>query len=289
MRNYPTFPIVLDPLLPKKDPEEVLRQLPVSTATRSRRALAPMPPVQTDDHPYLDSPRRMVDALRTNTFPEGMMYRTLLTQGAIAALAGGVVIGLPVLLRGRRELRGEGAVIGYAACLGGGYLAVELVLLYHLTLFVGHPSYAISAVVFSMLIFSGVGSVLSSRGPRHQVAVRLRRALTAVILLGLVQAFVIPELLVNALIAAPLWVRLIATGLSLAPLSVAMGMCFPYGMRLVRPRMVPWAWAVNGWMSVVGGFLTVLVTRTLGYSWAMVLALTAYLVAATLVGRLDRS
>ncbi|MEL6343095.1 MAG: hypothetical protein AAFV53_08160 [Myxococcota bacterium] len=286
------MPLVLDPGQPVADATALLRSLPGAAigGRGPQTALpAPAPPVQTDDHPFLDSPARVGYALRHNTFPEGMVYRTLLLQAALVLAVGGAVIGLPLLLRGRQSLRGAGAVIAYVACLGGGYLAVETVLLYHLTLFIGHPSYAIAAVVLSMLVSSGLGSVYAARGPDDAVPQRLQTMLVLVLGLGLLQAFVVPDLLVGALIQAPQGVRMAIASASMAPLGFVMGTCFPYGMRLATRRsagVVPWAWAVNGWMSVVGGMTTVLLTRTLGYSWAMVAALSAYALALVVSRRL---
>ncbi|MEL6348698.1 MAG: hypothetical protein AAFV53_36680, partial [Myxococcota bacterium] len=247
------------------------------------------PTVRTDDHPYQDSPKRAIQMMQRNTFPDGMLYRTLLAQGSLVLLFGGVVIGVPMLGPGRREITGELPALGYVACLGVGYLSVETVLLYNLTLFVGHPTYTIATVVFSMLVFSGLGSVFADRGPDEAVAGRLQAMLAATLALGLLQAFMVVGWMTEALITLPLWVRVLAAGASLAPLSFVMGTCFPYGMRLVTPRaprLVAWAWAVNGWMSVLGGLLTVLIARTLGYSAAMLVALSAYAVALALVGRM---
>ncbi|MEL6348667.1 MAG: hypothetical protein AAFV53_36520, partial [Myxococcota bacterium] len=259
---------------------------------KAEQRAAPEPPsFRTDDHPYLDTPERALQSLRENTFPDGMLYRTLLVQGGLVLLFGGAIIGLPLLGRGRRAVAGELPAIGYVACLGAGYLSVETVLLYNLTLFIGHPTYTIATVVFSMLVFSGLGSMFADQGPDRAVARRLRMTLIATLALGLFQVFVVVGWMTDVLITSSLWVRILAAAVSLAPLSFVMGTCFPYGMRLVTsraPRLVAWAWAVNGWMSVLGGLVTVIIARTLGYSAAMIVALSAYAVALTLVGRMQR-
>jgi len=163
---------------------------------------------------------------------------------------------------------------------------METVLLNEVILLIGHPSEAIAVVVCSMLVFSGLGSLFAASGPREGVPTRLKGMLAAVVILGLFQAFVFMDPFIDALIGAPQAVRMVCAGVSLGPLSFAMGTCFPYAMRLITPRnpdLVPWAWAINGWTSVAGGTLTVLITRMSGYSLAMAVALGAYAIAFFLV------
>ena len=69
---------------------------------------------------------------------------------------------------------------------------------------------------------------------------------------------------------------------ALLPLGFIMGMPFPLVIRMLPGEasgIVPWAWALNGWMSVVASLVTVLISRTWGYSFAFVVALGAYLLA----------
>ena len=70
-----------------------------------------------------------------------------------------------------------------------------------------------------------------------------------------------------------------------------MGMPFPMGMRSLpdagRP-LVPWAWAINGWMSVVASLGTILVARMWGYTPGFLVALGAYVLAALLAGAMGR-
>ena len=76
----------------------------------------------------------------------------------------------------------------------------------------------------------------------------------------------------------------------LAPLGLCMGMPFPLGVRLVeavnRP-LVPWAWAVNGFASVLGSILAVMLAQSYGFAVVMGLAVAVYLLGLLAVTMLD--
>ncbi|MSP55702.1 MAG: hypothetical protein EXR69_08895 [Myxococcales bacterium] len=252
----------------------------------------------TDDHPYQDSPTIVAATLKAawthasgeTEKPLAVMWRSIVVQCAVVLAAGALLLAVPWALKGRSEvaaLRGAGAALAYVACLGYGYLAVETVLIHALVLFVGHPTYAITVVVLAMLVSSGVGSIVAERVP----FAKLRWVLIAVVALGAIQAFLVPPMLHAVALTWPLVARCVVTGVLLLPLGFVMGMPFPMGMRalpdLARP-LVPWAWAINGWMSVVASLGTVLVARMWGYSFGFGVALGAYAVAAMLAGAMGR-
>ncbi len=255
-------------------------------------------PAMTDDHPWQDSPAIVAAALKDawnhasgdTEQPLAVLWRSIVIQCAVVVVSGLLLLALPWALRGRSEiasLTGAGAALAYVACLGYGYLAVETVLIHALVLFVGHPTYAITVVVLAMLVSSGVGSFIGERVPVS----RLRWILVAIVVLGAIQAFVIPPMLYAYALTWPLLARCIVTGLLLVPLGFVMGMPFPMGMRSLpdagRP-LVPWAWAINGWMSVVASLGTILVARMWGYTPGFLVALGAYVLAALLAGAMGR-
>jgi hypothetical protein len=213
-------------------------------------------------------------------------------QAIYVALVGLVCVLVPVLRRDE-GLRGQGVAggLGYVACLGYGYLAVETVLLHHLVLFVGHPTYAITIVILTMLLFSGIGSLLVERMPSDRLPTLLTRTLIGVVILGAVQAYAVPPMLYAFAFGLPLALRTALVFALLAPLGLLMGMPFPLALRILRPEaagLVPWAWALNGWMSVVASLGTVLVSRLAGYHVAFAVALSAYVLAIGLARSLPR-
>ncbi len=252
--------------------------------------------VLTDDQPYVESRDDTVSALSTafdhifrgteeQVEPVTIVYHTLALQILFVLAAG---LGLLVLPLARRQptgldgLRGVGWGLAYVACLGYGYLAVETVLLHELVLFVGHPTYAITVVILAMLLFSGIGSVVVERIVPDRLTNVLAFVLVIVVALGALQAWVVPDVLYAVAFGLPLGVRALIVLLVLAPLGLVMGMPFPLALRILRPEasgMVPWAWALNGYMSVVASLGTVLISRLAGYDVAFGVALLAYVLA----------
>jgi len=254
----------------------------------------------TDDRPYLDTPdvlRRSLSSLvraakGEDKNPLNTLYETLLIQMAFMGLSGIVFVLFPWIFRGRSEVadvRGGWGFLLYVACLGYGYLAVETILVHALILFVGHPTYAITVVVLSLLLASGLGSAWSGRTAASNLLGKLRWVLGAVLALGVLQATVIPKLLYATALGLPLPVRLILTFVCLFPLGFVMGIPFPLSLRIVPKEaagLVPWGWAINGWMSVMASMLTILLSRLAGYSMAFAAAMVFYTVALALTGTL---
>lgn len=257
--------------------------------------------VMTDDHPYTDTWKDVKEALdaqwervkTTKDEKEGetavaALYRSVVVQCFFAIVAGFFFLFVPLFRRGPVGLVGVkryGVGLVYVACLGYGYLALETVLIHELVLFVGHPTYAVTVVILAMLLSSGIGSVIAGKVPTDKMVRVLTIALSIVIVLGALQAFVFAEWLRENALGLPVWMRIGITGLMLTPLGLVMGMGFPLCLRIIPESasgMVPWAWALNGWMSVVASLSTVVISRMYSYSAAYGVALMAYLVAMLL-------
>jgi len=124
-------------------------------------------------------------------------------------------------------------------------------------LFLGHPTYALTVVVFLMLLSSGAGSVLSRRWLADSARVWLPLSLIVTALM--VYVAVLPALL-DRLVGAAFFIKLILSAVVLAPLGLAMGMPFPSGLRALaaaretggNSNSIEWAWAMNAASSVLG-------------------------------------
>ena len=156
--------------------------------------------------------------------------------------------------------------------LGLGFMLVEIPLLQRFILFLGHPAYAMAGVLGALLLFSGLGSLLSARVPPRRA---LEGVVGVVVLYGLGMS-----LLSGPLLGLPFWARAAVTGLGLAPLGVAMGMPFPRLLGALQerePALVPWAWGVNGALSVVASVLAALMALSWGFRAVLLAGAVAYL------------
>ena len=206
----------------------------------------------------------------------------------VSALAVGLIVAPLVALRGRsfRQLvTGYRSALLYFACLGVGFLLVEIVLIQRFILLLGHPVYAISVILFSLLFFGGLGSYISGRVGQQRRGPFLKAVLLALVLLlglynlgysGLLETFIGLDIVYRIGLAV----------LLVCPLGLLMGMPFPMGITAVHdrePRIVPWAWGVNGTLSVLGSVLAAVLSISFGFSVALLVGQLAYLVALVVV------
>ena len=176
----------------------------------------------------------------------------------------------------------------YFAGVGLGYIMVEIVLIQRFSFFLGYPVYALVAVLFTLLLASGLGSALAGRWTGGGA---LQRTLAGLCAALLVCALVLPWLLDTTLGAATPARLAVAVGVA-APLGLLMGMPFPTGLRRAGGEangLVPWAWAVNGGASVLGSTLAVLVSMSYGFTWSFLTGTGAYAVALGVAAWLTRA
>ncbi|HHI69029.1 MAG TPA: hypothetical protein ENJ97_06870 [Planctomycetes bacterium] len=185
-----------------------------------------------------------------------------------------------LLLALKKELPRERIFGGtlYFTCLGLGFMMVEIALSQKFILFLGHPFYSLAVVLFALLVFSGIGSALSHKVPIPLLAPLLPAALALIYGAALDPLF-------GALLHLDTWLRILVAVLLIAPLGLALGIPFPSGVRLLGKTgegLVPWAWGVNGYASVLASVLAIVLAISVGFT--MVLALAALLYVLALPG-----
>jgi hypothetical protein len=207
----------------------------------------------------------------------------------ISALVVALFILGPLLLARRRlaATRGRLPFLLYFAALGAGFIVVEVVLVQKCVLFLGHPVYALTVVLFAVLLWSGIGSWLAGRVRDEDAPRALRTMLLAVAGLVVVAAFGLAPIF-YALVQLPAPLRILITVLSLAPLGLALGMPMPTGLRLLAgraPELIPWAWGVNGAASVLGSVAAIALAMRWGFDVALLTAAALYVTAMLLAAR----
>lgn len=206
-----------------------------------------------------------------------------------SAIAAAVLILLPLVWRRgapAHGLRHTPAFLGYFACLGVGFIGIEIALIQKFTMLLGQPLHSIVVTLFAILIFTGLGSMLAGRWLRP--GSRLVWCVPLFILGWVALLAMASESVVAACIGWPLFARAAMVVLLVAPAAMALGMPFAYGIGIVQrasPAFVPWAWAVNGTTTVIGSILCVIVSMQVGFAAVLVGSASLYLLAFAAMAR----
>jgi hypothetical protein len=175
---------------------------------------------------------------------------------------------------------GIATMIPYFAALGMGFILIELALLQKLILLMGNPTMTFALLLFTLLISSGAGSLLSARIAKNNMK-NLVFIIGGIAALGILYFLFLPPIIYST-IAEPIEAKAAVSIAILAPIGFLMGMPLPTGMRLLkvhRPDYIPWMWAVNGAFSVLGAVLAIALGIMYGSSLAMILGILIYLIA----------
>ncbi len=270
----------------------------------------------TDDHPFFghyfkwaQAPQVIAEFGRAWQPFGGAGYFVVVALLILAILLAAALILLPIAITQRAPTRYTVRNtfplrnLLYFGFLGFAFLLVEIPLLQRFILYLGNPAYAFTAVLFSLLFFSGLGSRLSDRMP-------LRLSLAILPILVFLTPFLLPRFFALTL-GLPLTIRLGLTVLILSPLGFLMGIPFPAGIRSMKREQVryvtaspegeavspsklgdsfpasrvamtqqgdsiPWVWAVNGAASVISAILAALLALTFGFSWVLRIGALCY-------------
>jgi hypothetical protein len=210
----------------------------------------------------------------------------------ISVLAVFAFLIIPLLVHGQMPHK-QAPPLAFFVAIGLGYMLVEVTLIQRFVLFLGHPTYALTVVVFFLLLSSGVGSLVLHRRVAEAIQVYLPLALiiTALIL----YLFLLPRVLAS-LVGLSFSLKLIVSAMLLIPLGFAMGMPFPSGLRMLAARSLPvspvltegsetaveWAWAMNSASSVLGAVFAMVIAIHFGLKITLACGAFAYVLAFAL-------
>lgn len=250
-----------------------------------------------DDRPFFFYQNRFSDfvaalgpAETTHLFGNGLrvLAKVLVLAGLMLLLC--AVLPLLWLRRGSGVVvRALDADLGFVACLGVGFMCVEIALVHRVTLFLGQPTYTLVSVLFVMLCAGGLGS----RWIARMLGRAGRRGAWLLVAVGLSIA-TLPSV-TNALFriagAGALPLRALVAALAIAPIGLLLGAPLPAALALAAKRdrsRLAWLWGVNGASSVLGSILATLVSLHLGTRMTLLCGAAAYFLAALLWRRLFR-
>ena len=186
---------------------------------------------------------------------------------------------LPLMIKKRQHasVRGFGGVLLFFGGLGLAFMLIEIALIQRFSLLVGNPIYAFAVVLSSLLLSAGLGGAASSPLFGWGIVTLKRSVLFASLAAAL--AYLIVPVVVQHSLAFPAAVRFLLAVILLFPFGFTLGMAFPQALKSLGDQgsdMVPWAWAMNGYMSVVGSALASYLSVVFGFSGLMLLAALIY-------------
>ena len=251
----------------------------------------------TDNAPFFFFTLKLEQLLHPQSLRQGIDWKVNL---GVAVLGMVLIISLLAVLaflvlplaRGARGQQPRPVRLLYFIAVGLGYILVEIAFIQRFVLFLGHPVYALTVVVFLLLLSSGAGSLVSRWWLAETSRIWLPLVLIAAALLLYVG--VLPGLL-GRLVGLPFMAKLLVSAGLLVPLGFAMGMPFPTGLRTLAGRgrsnlpapsadepsanLVEWAWAMNAASSVLGSVLAIIIAIQFGLNVTLAAGAAAYLIA----------
>jgi hypothetical protein len=213
----------------------------------------------TDEDPYFFNMLRLRNVMRLAGNEPGVIRGNIIATQTLLGLIltllvlSVVTIIVPLSTRARKERaagnRGSflsaGAV--YFSLIGAGFMCIEIGLVQRLSVFLGHPIYALGILLSTIIASAGVGSFMSERISVHQSRLLLALpVLTGLMVIVEQQAL---RMLVSALITSPISVRIAVSVATIFPLGILLGFFFPIGMRLAKSVLeseMAWYWGLNG-------------------------------------------
>ena len=218
--------------------------------------------------------------LKNSLFPKDVTH--LFVTGGASLIFAVIFIFVPLVFSSTGRIRWprKTNTLVYFACLGAGFIIIELVYIQIFMKLIGYPLYTYSAVVFALLLAAGLGSFASQRLGIH-TSKRFYLAFSGIVITGaclLVAHQSVFDYFLN--FSTP--IRVLVAMLLIIPQGFFMGMPFPLGILAVEkhPRgAIAWAWALNGLFTVIGGLFCVLFSIFIGFKQTLLVALGLYLLA----------
>lgn len=237
----------------------------------------------TDDRPFFFQFVRfkqipqLISSIREKNFPFlDIGYVLIILTFVQIVLIAAIFILLPLSFRPWKS-RNKKWVLMYFSGLGLAYMFLEMVFIQHFTFYFGEPTYAASATLGILLFASGLGSYYSGKFQNNK---KMRLAIPLVIAAILVlYAFVLSPIL-TATIGIALPLKIMIAVVLLGTLGFFLGMPFPIGIDYLSGKNtddIPWAWALNGYFSVISTVLATIISVELGY--LLLLSMAAFIYA----------
>ena len=270
-------PNAIQSLIQSKEPERFYAEYPYDVRP------------STDDWPFFFNtmkPRHYL-SLWEDALPGQQASRLTAWLFVVVLILVIALIALPMVLIRGRDTRGFRVTskASYFAAIGLGFILVEISLIEFLTFYLGHPTYSLVIVIASLLLFAALGARITQRLQVPQIYPIGRATLGVLVLLLVGYGLLVPAIL-RPTIGESLEVRAVITVTLLCPIALLMGTALPFGIRRLEQdshHLIPWMWAVNGAMTVLGSVLAIILSTNAGITATLMVGAVAYVVALMLI------
>ncbi|MEW8049502.1 MAG: hypothetical protein AB2792_20700 [Candidatus Thiodiazotropha sp.] len=212
-------------------------------------------------------------------------YIILILTLVITALLSALLILLPLSIISRSTGTTDSGtsrwrVFYYFFGIGVAFLFIEIAFIQKFIRFLHHPIYAISISLAGFLLFAGLGSYVSEHLAQNRSHYRIAvLAILAITLVSIGYLFLL-EPLFDRLGHLPMAFKFVISSLLIAPLAFFMGMPFPLAISSLKNQasnLIPWAWGINGYASVISAGSATLIAIDLGFTAVIIIAALLYL------------
>ena len=240
----------------------------------------------TDDNPFFFYTARLRDAFTASSSLYGNNNAAIALTRALVVLtlfACGYYIILPfVRLARRMPLSVLTPPVTYFSAIGMGFMLIEISQMQRLMVFLGHPVYSLGVVLFTILLFGGIGSATIGARPARQSAVIAR---VIALVATLVATGILTPLVTTWARSESTDMRILVSMLLLAPPAFGMGMMFPLGLNIWRrhSELLPFFWSANGITSMFASVLGMALSIEVGIANTYALGVCFYVVCAIVI------
>jgi spermidine synthase len=250
----------------------------------------------TDDDPYFFNMLRLTHLNEVGESSTGILHGNLTATITLLVLVFSllvlsvITIIFPLVVSSKikykdindKEMFWKGAA--YFSLIGAGFMMTEIGLIQRLSVFLGHPVYALGILLFTILLSAGTGSFTSEFLPLTSKPWKYILPSFAAIMIIVIK-FVL-NIIMSGMVSSPELIKIIISIIVIFPLGFVMGMFFPTGMKLVKSNsesQTPWFWGLNGIFGVLFSALAVFFSIYSGISTNFYIASVCYILIVFLV------
>lgn len=251
----------------------------------------------TDDKPFFFHYMKFMDLLNPPLWKEWDMGFNAKAIFILITLAGTMLglsvlcIVIPLKITSKKiSLEGTSVYFVFFMAIGLGFMLIEISQIQRLNIFLGHPTYSLAAALFTMLLSSGIGSLISGA---NKTDIASKSRIRFILLLGILVTFgLVTPYIIHFFRESSTEIRILISVLILFPMGLFLGMAFPIGMKLANvknPDITPWLWGINGVMSVLATILSIIIAMNYGISASYWSGAVCYLLAFAVLLRFKRN